>query len=129
MWLILGRSWIGGTMADGQENQLSVSRGRRPKGHGPDLPAAILNAAEDLVSRHGFYGVTVRQVAAEAGVDTALVHYYFGAKRELSTRSSPAGRSPNQAGWGHGRLLSAHADRHRGGGRDRPSSAPCSSGR
>jgi len=70
-------------MADGQENQSSVSRGRRPKGQGPDLRAAILDAAEDLFSRHGFYGVTVRQVAAEVGVDTALVHYYFGAKREL----------------------------------------------
>ena len=71
------------TMADGQEHHASVARGRRPKGQGPDLRAAILDAAEDLFSRHGFYGVTVRQVAAEVGVDTALVHYYFGAKREL----------------------------------------------
>ncbi|RZJ95615.1 MAG: TetR/AcrR family transcriptional regulator, partial [Brevundimonas sp.] len=39
--------------------------------------------AEDLFSKHGFYGVTIREVAREAGVDTALVHYYFGAKREL----------------------------------------------
>lgn len=59
------------------------SRGRRRKGEGPDLRGVILDAAEDLFSRHGFYGVTVRQVAAEAGVDTALIHYYFGAKREL----------------------------------------------
>jgi AcrR family transcriptional regulator len=58
-------------------------RGRRPKGQGPDLRQSILDAAEALFSRHGFYGVTVRQVAAEAGVDTALIHYYFGAKREL----------------------------------------------
>lgn len=70
-------------MADGQEHQPSATRGRRPKGQGPDLRAAILDAAEDMFSRHGFYGVTVRQVAAEVGVDTALVHYYFGAKREL----------------------------------------------
>lgn len=70
-------------MADGTENQSNVTRGRRPKGQGPDLRAALLDAAEDLFSRHGFYGVTVRQVAAEVGVDTALVHYYFGAKREL----------------------------------------------
>lgn len=60
-----------------------ASRGRRRKGQGPDLREAILNAAEELFSRHGFYGVTVRQVASEAGVDTALIHYYFGAKREL----------------------------------------------
>ena len=58
-------------------------RGRRPKGDGPDLRLSILDAAEQLFSRHGFYGVTVRQVAVECGVDTALIHYYFGAKREL----------------------------------------------
>jgi AcrR family transcriptional regulator len=58
-------------------------RGRRPKGQGPELRATILDAAEALFARHGFYGVSVRQVAAEAGVDTALIHYYFGAKREL----------------------------------------------
>ena len=44
---------------------------------------AILDAAEVLFSKHGFYGVTIREVAREAGVDTALVHYYFGAKRGL----------------------------------------------
>ncbi|WP_339914279.1 TetR/AcrR family transcriptional regulator [uncultured Brevundimonas sp.] len=48
-----------------------------------DTRAAILDAAEDLFSKHGFYGVTIREVAREAGVDTALVHYYFGAKRAL----------------------------------------------
>lgn len=67
--------------ADGQVG--GALRGRRPKGQGPDLRQSILDAAEALFSRHGFYGVTVRQVAAEAGVDTALIHYYFGAKREL----------------------------------------------
>ncbi len=70
-------------MAEAKPDQAGVARGRRPKGQGPDLRQAILDASEDLFSRHGFYGVTVRQVASEAGVDTALVHYYFGAKREL----------------------------------------------
>jgi AcrR family transcriptional regulator len=58
-------------------------RGRPSKGAGVDLKQTILDAAEGLFARHGFYGVTTRQVAAEAGVDTALIHYYFGAKREL----------------------------------------------
>lgn len=48
-----------------------------------DTREAILDAAEDLFSKHGFYGVAIREVAREAGVDTALVHYYFGAKRDL----------------------------------------------
>lgn len=58
-------------------------RGRPTKDAGIDLKQVILDAAEALFARHGFYGVTTRQVAAEAGVDTALIHYYFGAKREL----------------------------------------------
>lgn len=61
----------------------AAARGRRRKGEGPDLRGAILDAAELLFAAHGFYGVTTRQVAAEAGVDTALIHYYFGAKRDL----------------------------------------------
>lgn len=61
-------------------------RGRPPKTRatgGSDTRESILDAAEDLFSKHGFYGVTIREVAREAGVDTALVHYYFGAKRGL----------------------------------------------
>jgi AcrR family transcriptional regulator len=64
-------------------------RGRPPKaksatGGAPvETRDSILDAAEDLFSKHGFYGVTIREVAREAGVDTALVHYYFGAKRGL----------------------------------------------
>ena len=48
-----------------------------------DTRDLILDAAEDLFSKHGFYGVTIREVAREAGVDTALIHYYFTAKRGL----------------------------------------------
>jgi len=59
-------------------------RGRPPKkASGADTSETILDVAEDLFSKHGFYGVTIREVAREAGVDTALVHYYFGAKRGL----------------------------------------------
>jgi AcrR family transcriptional regulator len=61
----------------------SGGRGRPSKATGLDLKQTILDAAEGMFARHGFYGVTTRQVAAEAGVDTALIHYYFGAKREL----------------------------------------------
>lgn len=63
-----------------------AKRGRPPKAKAAgaaDTRDLILDAAEDLFSKHGFYGVTIREVAREAGVDTALVHYYFGAKRGL----------------------------------------------
>lgn len=64
----------------------AARRGRPPKSRdkvGGQTRDAILDAAEDLFSKHGFYGVTIREVSREAGVDTALVHYYFGAKRDL----------------------------------------------
>jgi AcrR family transcriptional regulator len=43
----------------------------------------ILDAAEDLFGVRGFYGVTLRDVAMQAGADTALLHYYFRGKAEL----------------------------------------------
>lgn len=38
---------------------------------------AILGAAEFLFAHHGRDGVTIKAIAARAGVDSALVHYYF----------------------------------------------------
>jgi len=43
----------------------------------------ILDAAERLFARHGFYGVSVRDITRAAEVDVALVSYHFGGKREL----------------------------------------------
>jgi AcrR family transcriptional regulator len=43
----------------------------------------ILDAAEQLFSQRGFYGVSLRDITQAAGVDVALVGYHFGGKREL----------------------------------------------
>ncbi|HMK85197.1 MAG TPA: TetR family transcriptional regulator [Steroidobacteraceae bacterium] len=43
----------------------------------------ILDAAERLFARHGFYGVSIRDITRAADVDVALVNYHFGSKREL----------------------------------------------
>ena len=43
----------------------------------------ILDAAEYLFSRHGLYGVTLRDVAKRVGIHTTLVHYYFDDKKTL----------------------------------------------
>jgi AcrR family transcriptional regulator len=56
-------------------------RGRRPGT--PDTRAAILAAARARFGEKGFAGTTIRAVAADAGVDAALVHHYFGAKDDL----------------------------------------------
>lgn len=43
----------------------------------------ILDASERLFARRGFYGVSIRDITASAGVDVALVNYHFGRKLEL----------------------------------------------
>lgn len=45
----------------------------------------ILDAAEFLFSKHGLYGVTLRDVALKVGVHTSLMHYYFDDKFALFT--------------------------------------------
>ncbi|ANO51760.1 TetR/AcrR family transcriptional regulator [Woeseia oceani] len=43
----------------------------------------ILDAAEQLFAKHGFDGVTVRQIMSKAGADVALAYYHFKSKRDL----------------------------------------------
>lgn len=62
--------------------RLPVGRGaaREPA---PDRRLNILLAAEKLFALKGYNGVSIRDIAAEAGVPFALVTYYYGAKQEL----------------------------------------------
>jgi len=58
-------------------------RGRgRPRG-ATYAREQILQAAQRLFLANGYTGVTIRAIAAEAGVDSALISYYFGSKRGL----------------------------------------------
>ncbi|HEX4710535.1 TetR/AcrR family transcriptional regulator [Phenylobacterium sp.] len=62
----------------------TAGRGRPSRSEDqPNYKEVILDGAEGLFAQHGFYGVSTRQVAVEAGIDVALVHYYFGTKRGL----------------------------------------------
>ena len=44
---------------------------------------AILDAAEHIFALYGFDGASMRQIAREAGVAQALLHYHFGTKEKL----------------------------------------------
>jgi AcrR family transcriptional regulator len=55
--------------------------GRRPGQSG--AREAILAAARARFSEAGFDKTSIRAVAADAGVDPALVHHYFGSKQKL----------------------------------------------
>lgn len=57
------------------------ARGRRAGS--PDTRAQILDVARRRFLAQGYQGVTLRAVAAEAGVDVALISYFFGSKKGL----------------------------------------------
>ncbi|MER5382307.1 TetR family transcriptional regulator [Streptomyces sp. NPDC002688] len=57
---------------------------RRPGSHDPEgNRRAVLDAARRLFGAHGYKGVGVRAIAAEAGVTPGLVMAYFGTKDGL----------------------------------------------
>ncbi len=45
----------------------------------------ILEVAERLFSEKGFDGTSVRDIAGQAGVNLAMISYYFGSKEKLMT--------------------------------------------
>jgi AcrR family transcriptional regulator len=47
---------------------------------------AFLDAAERLLVRDGYAGITTRKLAGEAGANHGLVHYYFGSMENLLAR-------------------------------------------
>jgi TetR/AcrR family transcriptional regulator len=55
----------------------------RPKTDDPEARAKILAAAEELFAARGFAGTSVRDIARSAGVNPAMIHYYFGNKEAL----------------------------------------------
>ena len=54
----------------------------RPAGNS-DTRDRILASARELFARNGIGNTSIRAVAAAAGVDSALVHHYFGTKERL----------------------------------------------
>jgi AcrR family transcriptional regulator len=71
---------------------VSLRSERRPRRRGPGRPTgsdsgegqeALLRAARELMAEKGLPRVTLREVAERAGVQPALVHYYFAGKQGL----------------------------------------------
>lgn len=88
----------------------------RPQGR-DEIRAAVLGSARTLLAERGPEGFSVRDIAAAAGVNHALVHRHFGTKAEVleqvlaeeasavatavaawsATRSTSAGETPDVA--------------------------------
>ena len=71
----------------GKSDRPSVVHGEAARGPGRPGGAAsrsrILDEAGQLFARDGFEGVTIRRIAARAGVNLAAVGYHFGSKKGL----------------------------------------------
>jgi len=57
--------------------------GRPAAEGGADLRATLLDVAVARFAKRGIAATTLREIASEAGVNPALVHYYFGDKSQL----------------------------------------------
>lgn len=55
----------------------------KPAKGGPDVRAELLGSAVVLFAEQGVAGTTVAEIAARAGVTSAMVHYYFKTKDQL----------------------------------------------
>ncbi|TQK97368.1 TetR family transcriptional regulator [Streptomyces puniciscabiei] len=58
-------------------------RGRPPRAESADTRDRILSAARAEFSERGYEKTSVRGIAKAAGVDSALVHHYFGTKEQV----------------------------------------------
>lgn len=60
-----------------------MRRPGRPPGNTSDARERILVNARELFARNGIDKTSIRAIAAASGVDSALVHHYFGTKQQL----------------------------------------------
>lgn len=69
-------------------NRETKRRSRGPSDERGVMLARITEAARASFAENGWAGTTMRGVARAAGVDPALVHYYFSSKEELLDSST-----------------------------------------
>lgn len=61
-------------------SDLSTGRSRLP---GPERRAQVLAVARSVLSRNGFHGTTMTDIAEAAGVTKPVLYQHFSSKREL----------------------------------------------
>ena len=74
---------------------MNKTRGRgRPRGTSTTTKADILEAARGRFLEGGYDGLPLRAVESDAGVDVALISYYFGSKKGLFGAAMALGANP-----------------------------------
>jgi len=94
----------------GSSSRRRRSRGRPRAGSAGNVRERLLHAARELFLRYGYRAVSSRQIGAAAGVNFAMIRYYFGGKpglyREILQDALPAQLANFEAwaGSGGGRI-------------------------
>lgn len=75
-------------LAEARDRAEGAERGevrprRGPRARGEATRGLILAQACEAFAQHGGSGASIRSIATSAGVDPALVHYFFGDKQSL----------------------------------------------
>lgn len=78
--MVNARDAQSGRLNNGTFNQMVKARKQDEK----DVKTRILDAADAVFVRRGTDGARMQQIADEAGVNKALLHYYFGSKAKLA---------------------------------------------
>lgn len=81
----------------GTRPRAKVRRGRPSAEIRRDVRDALLTAARSMFLQYGYRAVSARQVAVKAGVDPAMVQYYFKGKRGLYVAMLDATIAPLRA--------------------------------
>ena len=50
-----------------------------------DKQKKILDVAEELIATKGFDATSVRDICSKAGINVAMISYYFGSKEKMMT--------------------------------------------
>ena len=60
----------------------------------PSVRKRLMDASEQLFAEHGWNAVSIRTIAAAAGVNLAAMHYHFGSKEQLLSEIFAARAKP-----------------------------------
>ena len=72
------------TARQGTAKRAGPKRPGRPVARDGDTERRILDAAHAVFMRHGTAGARMQEIAREASVNSALLHYYFRSKERLA---------------------------------------------
>jgi AcrR family transcriptional regulator len=80
--LCLTHAVLGGSDLDVTQTEKPARRSRKADQRAETMEQ-IFDAAEELFSKHGLHGVTLKDVAKQVGVHHTLLNYYFSDKKAL----------------------------------------------